>query len=1262
MRFTAHGPSIPDELLLARDSSEVVFFCGAGVSQARARLSNFAQLARKVMDQLAPAKGSPARKLLEIATSLGPIEGVGGFVATDRVFSLLEREFDTSDIHAAVAAALKPQGDADLSAHEVVLDLAGRRSGAIRLVTTNFDRLFEDCDPEVRSIGPAHLPDPKRAELNAVIHLHGRVDTEYLGSDDEGFVLSSGDFGRAYLADGWAARFIQSLLSRFSIVFLGYSADDPPVQYLLEALKGASLAHGRMYAFQSGESAVASSLWENKGVHAMAYDPSDGHKALWSTLEAWAQRAIDVDGWHEEVIKKAVRGPEALHPHERGQVAHILSSADGVRRLTQLADGGIPASWLRVIDPRERYGQPEIDASSSKGRIDPFDQFGLDDDAPPPPPDPREGTLSYLTRPREVPKDSWDGFDLYPRDTLDAARRSGIFHGRNAAIADALPTRLDLLAIWLMKVAHQPDAFSWALKQPDVHPRVKDLLSWTIRDGADKFPAEIARGWRYLFRTWEDRREEPDQAAFAISAEVNASGWSDEMVRRLMSTRRPRLRIEPPFRVRPSSDDDRVFSLNIEYPRPHIDVEIPPEMLRGAVARLRENLDYARSLEAEVRGSDWIYLPTTYETDGQPLDLHAYGLVGPVLETQRMIGRLAAIDPAAAHAEFLRWPVDDDGIFARLRIWAARQPTITTAEDAATVLLGLSDKTFWGSIHQRDLMMTLSSRWNDLPQPARLEIERKLTSTSYPWENPSRSAEYNDRALIERLRWLAAQGLRFSFDIDGIVADLAARLGGKLPDIDDAIEDTQPKVFSIETNNDPGDLITLPIPEILSNAGVAEEIDYRNHVRHDPFSGLVEQRPIKALAALSYEARNGRIHVEAWGSFLRSEKREQDPTRLLRLICARLGNMTAAELSQILYPAAEWMRRLARRLVAELPDPFESLWQKMVEAAAAFPAANGERYAERNWADDGLNRPVGKLTQVLLQDPSLSGRRRNSGLEADWKAQMETLLSLPGDLRRQALVFASFQFVFFWLIDPKWAEAVIMPSMESEGPDGDAFWDGFLWANKVPPPPLLRKMTDSVVRRVAEGSRRKPITDSLADILLYAWIEWSGRKKPPFTNPQFREAIIEGGTQFGVQVLWNLGRRLRQHTVSREKVIQFFREVWPLQKALKSEETSRALSTFLFESGNLFPELASLIVGRLVPCENFDAYAISSEEPGGVIDTYPQALLEVLLRLLPIDVNRWPHSIGVILDRLARTPQVSTDARLIRLRRMIGRPTMQPAI
>ncbi|KAB1082137.1 hypothetical protein F4V91_32950 [Neorhizobium galegae] len=1259
MRFTAHGPSIPDDLLLAHDRNEVVFFCGAGVSQARAGLSNFAQLARKVMERLGPAKDSPARKLLDLATNVGPIQGIGSFVATDRVFSLLEREFDTQDIHSAVAGALKPQNVADLSAHDLVLDLAGRASGGVRLVTTNFDRLFEDCDPAIRSIGPAHLPDPKRADMNAVIHLHGRVDPDYLGSDEEGFVLSSGDFGRAYLADGWAARFIQSLLSRFSIVFLGYSADDPPVQYLLEALKGGSQTEGRMYAFQSGEGTVASSLWENKGVRAMAYDPLNGHEALWSTLEAWGQRAKDVDGWHEGVLRNAARGPENLLPHERGQVAHILSSVEGVRRLTHLTGGGIPASWIRVIDPKERYGQPETDTNASKEPLDPFERFGLDTDAPPPPPDPKKNEFSYLAREREVPDDSWNGFDLYPSDAPVPAQQSGVFYGRNAAIAAPLPGRLGQLAVWLMNVADQPDAFAWALKQPDLHPHVKSLITWAIRDKGDTWPPEIARGWRYLLRIWDDRREDPDRVAYAVSAEAKATGWSDEMVRRLIAARRPRLRIEAPYTMR-RTDDDRLFRLSIDYPRPHIEVEIPDEMLANAVARLRENLDLAKSLEAEIHKGDWIYLPTTYESDGQLQDLDGHGLVGPVLEMQRMVHRLATVDHAAAHAEFLRWPVDDDGIFARLRIWAARQPDITSTDEAAAVVVGLSDKAFWGSLHQRDLIMTISMRWSDLSQPARRQLEDKLTSTSYPWENTNRAEEYNDLALVERLRWFVAQGMDFSFDVDGRIADLAKRFDGKLPDIGDVVEDTQPRVFSVETVNAPGELTSLPISEIFAKAAAVEGLDYRAHIHRDPFAGLVELRPVKAFAALLYEMRNGTVHVEGWGSFFRSERRKDDPPRLLGLICARLARMAVDDLSQILYPATDWMMRLAERLVAEFPEVFDLLWQRMVDAAVALPAADGERYTERNWADDGLNRPVGKLTQILLQDSSLSGRRRKSGLDPVWKCKMESVLSLPGDLRRQALVFASFRFVFFWLVDPKWAEATIMPSMMSEEADGDAFWDGFLWANKVPPAQLLHKMRPSILRKVGEGSRRKPITDSLADIILYAWIEWSDKRRPPFTNAQFREAIVDGGSQFAMQVLWNLGRRLQRKTVSDEKIRVFFREVWPLQKALKSQEISRALSTFLFKTGNLFPDVSTLIMGRLGPCENFDAYTIHSEGEGGVIETYPEALLEILQRLLPSDVTRWPHHTSEILDRLARNPAVRDDGRLKRLRRAIGRPAVPP--
>ena len=63
----------------------------------------------------------------------------------------------------------------DLSAHEILLDLAKGPSGEVKLVTTNFDLLFEAASPSLRVSAPASLPDPRRENtFNGIIHLHGR--------------------------------------------------------------------------------------------------------------------------------------------------------------------------------------------------------------------------------------------------------------------------------------------------------------------------------------------------------------------------------------------------------------------------------------------------------------------------------------------------------------------------------------------------------------------------------------------------------------------------------------------------------------------------------------------------------------------------------------------------------------------------------------------------------------------------------------------------------------------------------------------------------------------------------------------------------------------------------------------------------------------------------------------------------------------------------------------------------------------------------
>lgn len=122
MRFEENGPNIPDELLLARDEGRVMFFCGAGVSRAKAGLPDFYGLADAVLNDLSVANDHATRKVLNEAREISGRTGVSGLISADRIFSLLEREFVSCDIESAVAKALKPKiSPADKPVFEIMI-------------------------------------------------------------------------------------------------------------------------------------------------------------------------------------------------------------------------------------------------------------------------------------------------------------------------------------------------------------------------------------------------------------------------------------------------------------------------------------------------------------------------------------------------------------------------------------------------------------------------------------------------------------------------------------------------------------------------------------------------------------------------------------------------------------------------------------------------------------------------------------------------------------------------------------------------------------------------------------------------------------------------------------------------------------------------------------------------------------------------------------------------------------------------------------
>jgi len=105
MRFVKNGPSIPDELLVAADQGEVVFFCGSGVSRQYADLPDFFGLAEKVSERL-PLSDGRINRLLEELKKEESKALFDGLVSADRLFGLLESEFPLHEVERVVAEAL----------------------------------------------------------------------------------------------------------------------------------------------------------------------------------------------------------------------------------------------------------------------------------------------------------------------------------------------------------------------------------------------------------------------------------------------------------------------------------------------------------------------------------------------------------------------------------------------------------------------------------------------------------------------------------------------------------------------------------------------------------------------------------------------------------------------------------------------------------------------------------------------------------------------------------------------------------------------------------------------------------------------------------------------------------------------------------------------------------------------------------------------------------------------------------------------------
>jgi SIR2-like domain len=541
MQFIVNGPDIPDALLQAHEEGRVVFFCGAGISYP-AGLPGFKGLVEQIYRLNGTAPSDIEREAL----------GRGQFDAT---LDLLERRLPGQRlaVRRKLAEALKPnlrrKGATDT--HVALLRLGRSRDGALRLVTTNFDRVFHTAAKRTGQAFQAYaapmLPIPKNSRWNGLVYLHGLLPEKADDTALNRLVVTSGDFGLAYLTERWAARFVSELFRNYMVCFVGYSINDPVLRYMMDALAADRMlgeVTPQAWALgdcEPGHAHRKTIEWKAKGVTPILYQvPTDSydHSALHKTLHVWADTYRDgVLGKERIVVSHALARPSASTQQDDfvGRMLWALSDKSGLPAKRFADFNPVPSlDWLLEAFSDERFKH------------------------------------SDLAR-----------FDVPPRDEVDAKLRFSLIR-RPAAYNRAPPMLLAFggitgsqlddvmfnLARWLTRHLDEPRLVIWIAQHGG---QLHNHWSWLIERELDRFsslerdgktseleeirlqapkaiPGPLMRKLWRLLHSGRVKSSSHDQDLYRWKDQLKREGLSTTLRLELRELLAPQVRLKKPFR------------------------------------------------------------------------------------------------------------------------------------------------------------------------------------------------------------------------------------------------------------------------------------------------------------------------------------------------------------------------------------------------------------------------------------------------------------------------------------------------------------------------------------------------------------------------------------------------------------------------------------------------------------------------------------------------------------------------------------------
>ncbi len=844
---------------------------------------------------------------------------------------------------------------------------------------------------------------------NGLVYLHGLISESPTEEDLDRLVVSSGDFGLAYLTERWASAFVTELFGNFTVCFVGYSLSDPVIRYMTDALAANKLKgenHREMFAFshfRDGQEEECRLKWRSKNVTPILYsiENDENHETLHKTLRTWAATYRDGLSGKETIIRDYASldpGQSTSVDNFQGRVAWALSD-----------ESGVPARCFAEMDP-----------------VPPF------------------AWLAAVVEP------NWERWK-FCREILPKIHAWLVRHLNNPELALFLArhpawksTNLILQINGQLKKIHIREAEGKAAELDEYRAHSPDGIPGKA----------MSIFWRLYLA---------DRIAHSNSISFNLSRWADQVRREgmtpsLRSSLRehltPRVLIQGIYHNEGKREEevefDRIFFLDVILGEGHAETHLSDWSRSSKWGTFISDLAYdftmllldAMGLLQETgtitKRNDFtnIRKRTIASNDKRNSEITDWiALIKPAWDS---FMALASLSPAKAEGLASYWMECPFPLFKRLAFFAATTPGVISPEKSLDWLL--VDEGWWlftpeTAQEMMDLIAQIHPKLN-------MELRGKLEGAMLRGPSdehyrkglePERLQQAKDQLVLSRLRRMQFLGFELQPQTMQALTELAARYPDWRPDWDPEDQEEFLKFMAPLKTPEGRDELKRWVIE---------------HPQRDHRGDDWDERCITDLTAvvgvLKELADEGHWFPHRWSDILSTVIGSEEDNKLSSSSWLELAKFLAEQPETNLLPIAGslswWIEDQAKHLPESENGTFFALCDRVLGLAHT---------SESNDPDpvfNAFNHPVGRIAIALLDHWLRKTPLSDEGLPVPYSGFFERFVNGPSECFHHARLLLATRTVTFFLVDPDWTKVFLLPLFDWKRSAEEALraWMGFL--------------------------------------------------------------------------------------------------------------------------------------------------------------------------------------------------------------------------